>query len=165
MQKVIKKMLEKRPFDIIVKVPCDKQNYFSITADHYARENRSKDRYGETLQACGCMHEDILNVAPMLKLFVDLHLSRPNGEPMYSVGNGLSWAGFGKYTKVNAIHLASHLRIDETLAERLIQFCEDRLWNDEAKRQMTHFIEKQKPRWKCEAEAAMKMFNEMEVTE
>jgi hypothetical protein len=61
--------------------------YFSINGR--LLEIQSHGRFTETIS--GCIHDEILKVAPELKPFVDLHLSDLDGVPMYAVGNGFYW--------------------------------------------------------------------------
>lgn len=62
------------PFKITIETT---RNYFSITADGYRR--------------CGCLHDEILELRPDLKCFVDLHLSDLDGVPMHAEANGWYW--------------------------------------------------------------------------
>ena len=61
--------------------------YFSITGR--LLEIQSHGRFVETTS--GCIHDEILKVAPELKPFVDLHSSDLQGVPMHSVENGFYW--------------------------------------------------------------------------
>lgn len=62
---------------------------FAITADIY--EANGKNRDGETVWrniGGGCMHDEILEIAPEFAPFVALHLCDYLGRPMYAVENG-----------------------------------------------------------------------------
>lgn len=61
----------------------ENNKYFSITADLKDEKNRSV--------SFGCLHDKILEVAPELKPFVDLHLSTLDGVPMHAEANGWYW--------------------------------------------------------------------------
>jgi len=61
---------------------CGGRPYFSITADL---------KYKGGGSCCGCMHKDVLKVAPEFKPFVDLHLSNLDGIPMHAEENGFYW--------------------------------------------------------------------------
>jgi hypothetical protein len=57
------------------------RGYFSVTADWPSQ------------QAGGCLHDEVLSVAPELAPLVDLHLSDDiTGEPMHAEANGYYWA-------------------------------------------------------------------------
>jgi hypothetical protein len=58
---------------------------FAITATFWEVDKARTDR---NMLSGGCCHEDILNVRPDLKPFIDLHLSDWEGVPMYAVENG-----------------------------------------------------------------------------
>ena len=86
--------------------------YFSVTANIY--------RPGESdIDACGCMHDEILKTWPDLAPVVAMHLSGPDGVPMHFEENGLYHLGIGKYSELNLQHAASHFRITETQAQKL----------------------------------------------
>lgn len=75
MKKIIKTTASDNfPFTITIQTD---RNYFSITADGYRR--------------CGCLHDEILELNPALKPFVDLHLSDLDGVPMHAEANGWYW--------------------------------------------------------------------------
>ncbi len=58
---------------------------FSITGDIYEKGKPKTDRY---FISGGCIHEDILQARPDLKIFIDLHLCDYKGVPMHAVANG-----------------------------------------------------------------------------
>lgn len=84
---------------------------------------------------------------------IALHLSDIDGVPMYAVENGYYFLQvargsiIGEYTYAT---VAKHLRISVEDAIKLHTY---------SKEQFTQFVEDQKPRWKAEAEAAIKKYN------
>jgi len=55
--------------------------YFSVTADVYIPGRRD-------IEACGCLHDDILKFWPKLAPVIALHLSDDKGVPMHAEANG-----------------------------------------------------------------------------
>lgn len=84
---------------------------------------------------------------------IALHLSDIDGVPMYAVENGYYFLQVargnieGEYTYET---VAKHLRISVEDANKLQTYNKD---------QFTQFVEDQKPRWKAEADAAIKKYN------
>ena len=84
---------------------------------------------------------------------IALHLSDIDGVPMYAVENGYYFLQVargnieGEYTYET---VAKHLRISVEAAIKLQTYNKD---------QFTQFVEEQKPRWKEEANAAIKKYN------
>lgn len=77
--------------NILIKIRLDDEcknghQDFSITATIW---EIGKARTERNCIAGGCCHEDILEVRPDLRLFVDLHLADYTGVPMYAVENGI----------------------------------------------------------------------------
>ena len=105
---------------------CAGKPYFSITGRRL--DIQESGRFTESVS--GCIHDEILKVAPELKLFVDLHLSTLDGAPMHAVENGFYWlckaAGIPqKYApeqdkKICFEYLCNHLRIDSMEASKII---------------------------------------------
>lgn len=121
--------------------------HFSVTAE---------DRYNRHhVQACGCMHEEVLRYWPKLAPVVRVHLSDRHGVPMHAVANALYHAGIGKYSSRNPQHLASHLRIGYQHAVEVIVEMESYETFEEAQEAMEAFVEAQRPRWQAEADEAI----------
>lgn len=57
-----------------------KNRYWSVQAEVKSPGSR-------VVHSCGCMHDAVLEAAPELKPFVDLHLSNLKGVPMHAVAN------------------------------------------------------------------------------
>lgn len=127
-KQITKKTANEEP--LIIKIStdgCGGNPYFSITADLYEKGKPLTDR---NCIACGCLHEEILAVAPELKPFVDLHLSTLEGVPMHAVENGFYWlrkaAGLPQEyapdqdAETCFSYLCGHLRVDLTEANKII---------------------------------------------
>lgn len=82
-----KQITKKHPEGFIRISVSTEKKYFSITAD-LCIDQRFSDG---GIFACGCLHDEILQVCPELKLFVDLHLSDLDGVPMHAEENGWYW--------------------------------------------------------------------------
>lgn len=77
--------------NLVIKISTNEEKstpYFSITGELY---EEGKSKIERNLIACGCIHEDILEVAPELKALVDLHLSDLDGVPIHAEENGWFW--------------------------------------------------------------------------
>jgi hypothetical protein len=124
----------------------NKKPHFSITADYYICGQHD---------SFGCLHDFILKnfTDPGVKLLVDLHLSDDDGVPMYAVENGWYHYGGTMWEKRNNKFLAKHLRIPLEEAEKL---------SFNSKEEFAEYVEKQKPRWKEEAEKAFAFLKEKE---
>ena len=106
--------------------------YFSITGE----VSRKDKRFRDPIIASGCIHEIILEHFPHLAPLVTVHLSGPDGVPMYAEANARYWAGlstwsdgrpmspkdeYGRITvetdenglEWSPLTLASHLRVSE----------------------------------------------------
>ena len=139
--------------------------YFSITAEE--RTSTGK------LTASGCMHEEILAAHPEYADFVALHLSDINGIPMHAVENGWYWlvssmGGLGeKYFHENQTEafdfFCNHCRITaieaDTIRAQMRELYELTDTPDTAKCVWVEICESMKPRWKEEADAAIKKYN------
>ncbi len=77
---------------------------------------------------------------------IDLHLSNLDGEPMYAVENGWYFTHEGDVKK-----LANHLRITEKEAKKIIDVCKN-------KSEFESLVESMKPRWKQEADKALRKY-------
>jgi hypothetical protein len=99
-----------------------------------------------TVESCGCIHEEILESRPDLKLFVDLHLSDSKGAPMYAVENGYY------HLKNSSLKTAmEYLRLTYDEVNVLVS-AEDKL-------HFTYLLHKLEipARWKAEADKAIKI--------
>ena len=114
---------------------------FSVTADVYQYGKPKIDKY---MVCCGCCHEDILQLFPEFKQFVDLHLCDVNGAPMYAVSNGFYHIGNNpdKWVEYN------HLTQEEAKQMPLV----------ENEKHYQYLLNKLGvlDRWKAEAQAAIK---------
>ena len=83
--------------------------YFSVTHEiwHANKKGEIDKRYKEAwcMGVCG---EEVSEVFPELKDLIDFHLRDINGEPMYTLENGLY---FIKENDVNAVK--KHFRVDD----------------------------------------------------
>lgn len=139
---------------------CGGKPYFSITAN--------------SIHACGCLHDEILEVMPELKPFVDLHLSDLNGIPMHAVENGFYWlckaAGIPQKhspeqdSKTCLKYLCKHLRIaenqyDDIRAKIWVSYAIGR--TKEAKQRFSEIVDSMKLRWRKEAAAAIQLLESL----
>lgn len=60
--------------------------YFSVTG-----EDR---KVGRRIDACGCMHDDIIRHFPEMEKYIKWHLVNVKSGPMHYIANSLYWAGF-----------------------------------------------------------------------
>lgn len=92
--------------------------YFSITGEvkHQAKNNRW------VFDSSGCIHEEIVEQLPQLKLLCLIHLSDENGVPMHAYANAAYWAGHTKYKTLDIFTLAKHLRIDSKTALDMLDY-------------------------------------------
>ena len=119
---------------------------FSITGAIY--ENYKIESNIITAGAC---HDAILKAFPEFKIFVDLHLSDCEGTPMYAVENGYYFFKRKEYDNVK-----SYLRISEDELNYLVTNVDD-------KKHFAYSLYKLgvPQRWKCEAEKAIKMLEDL----
>lgn len=110
---------------------------FSITGDIWEANKPKIDKY---YLGGGCCHDDILELFPEFKIFVDLHLCDYTGAPMYAIENGL-------YHMKDKQTAMKYLRISEKQYNKL-NITTDKLyfgyllhdlgivkqWNEEAKK-------------------------------
>jgi len=135
--------------------------YFSVTGSLYA-----PDRPGglRKLQSCGCLHDDILRLAPDMADIVALHLCDIDGAPMHALENGFFWLGGTHWQKPDFSIAASHFRISETEARALADSLFGASFSPTAgflsqheaktaKARLAAWVEAQRPRWKAEADA------------
>ena len=167
-KKTIKTVLKGEPLIINISLSdaCNNgHNDFSITGELYEQSNRNP--YGEremqhngkryVLYACGCLHTEILKAKKSLKIFVDLHLSDENGQPMYALENGFyhlqGVQGVAAHNhKCTLQDFADYIRIDLDEAQKLVDTCHDKI--DFAK-----YLDTLRPMWKQQAETAKELLN------
>ena len=90
--------------------------YFSITGE----VSRNDKRFRDPIITCGCIHEIILEHFPHLAPLVTVHLSGPDGVPMYAEENARYWAGLTPNSSgYNRKMLAQHLRVSLDLADQI----------------------------------------------
>lgn len=115
---------------VVVNISTDRggnRPYFSITGEVYAPNQPLTDR---NMESRGCVHEEILKVAPHLQPIVDIHLSDLDGVPMYAEENGWYWlakaAGIKQRWEPDqtpekcAEIFAKHCRISLDAAEKML---------------------------------------------
>lgn len=154
----------------------DQQPYFSLQGE----ERNPRITRGDSVVACGCMHDELVRHWPDLKELELLHLSTIDGVPMHAKANGWYWlagvmGGLGEEyhgasgsdgrTPEQCLKIfCEHVRIQEREARELIRDIEliGKMSKD-ARAFFSNWIEQQKPRWKREADAAIARFG-LEVT-
>lgn len=143
-------------------------NYRRFDID-ISRERESWSITGEAMSPnsfqidmCGAIHEAILQMAPDLKPFVDLHLSDLDGVPMHAVENAYYWAGGTKWNNSddnsppNVNNLASHLRISKDEAEQLrVKVMDEKITKEE----FADIVNAMRPRWKQESSELNEKFD------
>lgn len=141
--------------------------HFSITAD--GREN-GRESFG------GCCHDIIAKRFPELRDMIALHLSDMDGAPMHAASNGLYWLGgivdlglkyhggsgdYGKSAMECARIFANLARVSEQDAIRLAGVANTtckKLGIDAARKEFEEWTDTQRPRWKSEANAAIRKY-------
>lgn len=73
----------------------DQEPYFSATADLLNLRRRGDNR----IEACGCLHDEILEHAPVLAPVVLVHLADEHGRPMHALANAAYWAGLSTWDR------------------------------------------------------------------
>lgn len=151
------------------------REYFSITGTTFYCKNldEAEEEYNKIwkMDTTGCIHDDIIEHVEELRQFIPLHLSDIDGVPMHAVENGWYYLrkakagvkGVGlmfpdtservKYTEV----LADHLRIGYATAEEMVEKAKI---NEAGKIMFANAVSKMMPRWKREAERAIKFINQ-----
>jgi hypothetical protein len=64
--------------------------YFTITAELHSRSPGGSS-YRSEPEACGCLHDEILQRFPDFGPLVDMHLADEDGVPMHAEANGWYW--------------------------------------------------------------------------
>jgi len=155
--------------DLIVSIRI-RRDYFSITGEiSTAAERRKGDA-----QVCGCIHEQILQVFPQLKPFVDLHLAEvETGRPLHAYENGYYFAAgalggigepyhagnkkeAGKYSQEAQALLCEHLRVSKERGQIILKSMKEA-----AKAAFDNCAKEEEPRWAQEASSAVKLFSEL----
>ena len=130
--------------------------YFSLTGRVVIKGRES---------VIGAIHKEILAAFPQLADIAALHGSDIDGVPMHSFENGKYWAGFTKWEEANSKHLSSLWRITQDEAAGLLyDALNAQSQNIEVETGdiileetlLKEFHDKQLPRWKQEADAAIK---------
>lgn len=170
MKKTIQTTYKGEPLIIDIRLSDDcknGKNDFAITGQLF--ERTSKNPYHEkeitykgknyVLYACGCLHEEIIKAMPSLKIFVDLHLSDENGQPMYALENGYyhlqGVQGTAKYDhKCTLEDFAKYIRIDLTEAKKLVETCHNEL-------DFALYLGTLRPIWKQQANKAKELLNSL----
>jgi len=114
-------------------------------------------------ESCGgAIHSQILKAFPQLADIAALHLSDIDGVPLHSFENGRYWAGFSKWGEANSRNLSELWRISRDDSAHLIyDSLMAQLWQagdsvTSPESLLKDFHDKQIPRWKEEADAAIK---------
>lgn len=129
---------------ITKKTPCSKSYFDSV---YYAPTNKY---YAHEMG--GCLHDEILEVMPSLKPFVDLHISDGNGVPLYAVENG-------KYHMRNKAVFTKYLRLTDVQANEFYN-----LPTNDMKHWAVLFTEKIEsllPQWLKEANEAKELLKKL----
>ena len=130
--------------------------YFSLTGRVV---EKGRESHG------GAIHDEILKAFPELADIAALHLSDIDGKPMHSFENGKYWAGFTKWEEANSRHLSNLWRISQDEAAGLLyDALNAQCQNIEVETGdiileetlLKEFHDNQIPRWKGEADAAIK---------
>ena len=121
--------------------------YFSVTHEvwHATKKGEINKRYKEPW-CCGACGEDVEKAFPELKDLFDFHLRDINGEPMYTLENGLY---FIKENDVNAVK--KHFRVDDATELMKIKTKEEL--------QKYLVVNGFYDRWKKEADNLIKKYN------
>ena len=150
----------------------DPKNYIEATAilhkignqkPYFSLTGRVVENGRESVS--GAIHGEILAAFPQLADIAALHLSDIDGVPMHSFENGKYWAGFTRWSESNIGHLAQLWRISRDEAcdltyHALNMKCEEievetgEIFLEETLLKESH--NNQIPRWKQEADAAIK---------
>lgn len=122
-------------------------------------ERNTRKRGDNAIEACGCLHEEILRVFPQLAPVVALHLADDHGVPMYAVENGAYWLGFGdpRYEPEDTPRLdnfADLWRVDLDRARELYDYANADPHPSEA---LGFLAKGEEERWQREADEAVRI--------
>jgi hypothetical protein len=169
----MKKQIKKETPTGLLEINISTERGFSITADFF--ENRHRPAGNNSPRrwvAGGCLHDEILQVCPELKPFVDLHLSNLDGVPMHALENGFYWLakvagipqeyGPDQEKETCFSYLCNHLRVDSVDGARIVEACMGIYQQGKnAKDHFSKIVESMKPRWKAEAESAISLLEKL----
>jgi hypothetical protein len=128
-------------------IPGNSAAYWSATGNVYEAHGTwsgaAQKRNGRDIDMGGAIHDEILRVFPRLAPIVALHMSDPDGFPMYAVENGRYHLEQG-----NLQHAAKLWRcsVEELPAVEDVEA----------------YVEAQRPRWQSEALAAWELLRTLE---
>ena len=169
MKKILKKQTEEGY--LVVNIETE-NNYFSITGEIWKNKKSYYDNYDRNLMTCGCIHDEILEHFPELKIIVDLHLSDIDGLPMHAIENGFYYyeimngtaryhhAEPGDAEKYRRV-LCEHLRITEKELSFILISLHDSDTTKGKKIIFSNHVNKLLPKWKDEADRALKYIEEL----
>lgn len=131
-------------------------SYFTITASNPCQERLNP--------------EEIAAARPDLKQFTALHGSNYRGVPLHAIENGFYWllGAAGRedlFTKTSCLdYLARHLRLSHEDANNIVNqarclWLYDNLSDREVKTWFARIVRSQCPRWKQEADKAIKFLS------
>jgi hypothetical protein len=145
----------------IIATATNEGEHFSVTAEISTERQRERD----DCQACGCLHNEILEAFPQLSPLVALHLcDKETGEPLHALANSFYWlagalGGLGeRYHGANGGSgspmtaeqcmktFANYIRVTPARAEQIAERV-----TKAAKLAFAECIEEERPRWKSEA--------------
>jgi hypothetical protein len=130
----------------------NRRPHFSVTAE-------VKEPCKREPQMCGCLHELVLEYWPELAPVVALHGSTDDGVPMHAEQNGLYRLGFTEWGGLKLSLAAQHFRIPLEEVEPLRDHLISGSGYDPEK--YATYIADCVPRWKAEADAAIKLLEKL----
>lgn len=168
---------EQRRFNAVAKLYSlgGQAPYFSVQG-----EERNLRRRGDNqIEACGCLHDEVVAHFPEVAAVVRVHLADEHGVPMHAVANGVYWAGLsgrympdvenscGRYEieEDGAGHtwaptmLANHLRITVNEARGLRAVSATYPGATASEVLAAYITDHLAPAWQAEADAAMVVLN------
>ena len=121
--------------------------YFSVTHEAWKANKKGEidKRYKEPWR-CGDCGEDVESVFPELKDLFEFHLRDINGEPMYTIENGMH---FSKENNVDAVK--EHFLVDNV----------DDIMKIKTKEELHEYLNKNNlyAKWKHQAETLIEKYN------